>query len=52
MFYNGFPISIKGDHMRVGENDFFLSDNSVENQEGGIAVDTKKSSISIGGAIN
>jgi len=52
MFYNGFLISIKGDHMMVGENDFFLSDNSVENQEGGIVVDTKKSSISIGGTID
>ena len=51
MFYNGYPISIKGDHMTVGEDDFFLSGNSVENREGGIVVDTKKLLISIGGSI-
>lgn len=48
MFYNGYPISVENDYIRIGDKEMLLSDNYVEGYDQGIIVDTKVPEVHVG----
>jgi len=48
MFFNGYPISVENDYIRIGDKEMLLTDNYLQDYDFGIIINTRVPEVYVG----